>query len=293
MLLHTWPSDDTRRRYIQAIATASDRATKLTAQLLAFSRRQSLSPEVFDLCESVHALSDIITTVLGARIQVSLTLPGTPLPVLLDRTQLDTALINIAVNARCDRGTRRVTIEVEGNRGAFGALRRADEGDFAAISVTDTRHRPRRRRPHLRALLHHQERRRRNRPRPQPGVRLRQAVGRRGGRAARRAPVPASPCTALAQAREMTERPATLPGLQHGHGVCVLVVKTTSMWPNLPSAPARARLQRGTCAQCGRGPGGARTGCLPLRCSVQRRSDAWHERPGSGPYHAAACLGFQ
>ena len=69
MLLHTWPADDSRRRYIRAIATASDRATKLTAQLLAFSRRQSLSPEVFDLCESVHALSDIITTVLGARIR--------------------------------------------------------------------------------------------------------------------------------------------------------------------------------------------------------------------------------
>ncbi len=55
MLLHTWPADDNRRRYIQAIAAASDRATKLTAQLPAFSRRQSLSPEVFDLCESARS----------------------------------------------------------------------------------------------------------------------------------------------------------------------------------------------------------------------------------------------
>ena len=140
MLLHTWPADDTRRRYIQAIATASDRATKLTAQLLAFSRRQSLSPEVFDLCESVNALSDIITTVLGARIQVSLTLPDTPMPVLLDRTQLDTALINIAVNARdAIEGHYRVTIEVE-RVTAVPSVRFAApmKGDFAAISVTDT-----------------------------------------------------------------------------------------------------------------------------------------------------------
>lgn len=140
MLLHTWPAEDPRRRYVQAIGNASDRATRLTAQLLAFSRRQSLSPEVFDLCESVQALSDIITTVLGARIQVSVNLPDRPLPVLLDRTQLDTALINIAVNARdAIDGHGTVTIDVE-QVTAVPSVRFAAplKGDFAAISVTDT-----------------------------------------------------------------------------------------------------------------------------------------------------------
>lgn len=140
MLLHTWPGDDPRLRYIQAIGSASDRATRLTAQLLAFSRRQSLSPEVFDLCESVQALSDIITTVLGARITMRVNLPDTPLPVLLDRTQLDTALINIAVNARdAIDGQGRVTIQVE-QVTAVPSIRFAApmKGAFAAISVTDT-----------------------------------------------------------------------------------------------------------------------------------------------------------
>lgn len=140
MLLHTWPGDDPRLRYIQAIGSASDRATRLTAQLLAFSRRQSLSPEVFDLCESVQALSDIITTVLGARITMRVNLPDTPLPVLLDRTQLDTALINIAVNARdAIDGQGTVTIQVE-QVTAVPSIRFAApmKGAFAAISVTDT-----------------------------------------------------------------------------------------------------------------------------------------------------------
>lgn len=140
MLLHTWPGDDPRLRYIQAIGSASDRATRLTAQLLAFSRRQSLSPEVFDLCESVQALSDIITTVLGARITMRVNLPDTPLPVLLDRTQLDTALINIAVNARdAIDGQGSVTIQVE-QVTAVPSIRFAApmKGAFAAISVTDT-----------------------------------------------------------------------------------------------------------------------------------------------------------
>ncbi|CCH13183.1 Sensory box histidine kinase/response regulator [Stenotrophomonas maltophilia D457] len=230
MLLHTWPSDDTRRRYIQAIATASDRATKLTAQLLAFSRRQSLSPEVFDLCESVHALSDIITTVLGARIQVSLTLPGTPLPVLLDRTQLDTALINIAVNARdAIEGHGRVTIEVE-QVTAVPSVRFAApmKGDFAAISVTDTG-----------AGIDPAVVDRIFEPffttksvGAGTGLGLSQVFGfvkQSEGEVDVQSQAGAGTrftlYLPLAQAREMTERPATLPGLQHGHGVCVLVVE--------------------------------------------------------------------
>ena len=133
-------AEDARLRYVQAIETAADRATRLTAQLLAFSRRQSLSPQVFDLCESIRALSDIITTVLGARISVSVNLPDAPLPVLLDRTQLDTALINIAVNARdAIDGHGKVTIDVE-QLTSVPSVRFAApmKGNFAAISVSDT-----------------------------------------------------------------------------------------------------------------------------------------------------------
>jgi len=140
MLLHTAQPEDPRGRYVHSIVTAAERATRLTSQLLAFSRRQSLSPEVFDLRESVHALADIITTVAGARVSVAITLPDTPLQVLLDRSQLDTALINIVVNARdAITGHGNVTIDVQ-RVTAVPSVRFAApmKGDFAAISVSDT-----------------------------------------------------------------------------------------------------------------------------------------------------------
>ncbi|MDF4002360.1 ATP-binding protein [Luteibacter sp. PPL552] len=140
MLLHTSAVDDPRLRYIRAIGAASERAAKLTAHLLAFSRRQSLLPEVFDVCDSVRALSEIVTTVLGARISVTVDLPEEALPVLLDRNQLDTALINIAVNARdAIGGSGHVTIRLE-KVSTIPSVRFAAplKGDFVAIRFSDS-----------------------------------------------------------------------------------------------------------------------------------------------------------
>lgn len=140
MLQHTLAADAPQQRYVTAIGSAADRAGKLTSHLLAFSRRQSLTPEVFDIRESVHALSDIVSTVLGARIRVDVLLPEAPLHVLLDRNQLDTSLINIAVNARdaiVGQGT--VTISVS-KVSTIPSVRQSAPllGDYAAISVTDS-----------------------------------------------------------------------------------------------------------------------------------------------------------
>lgn len=140
MLQHTLAADAPQQRYVTAIGSAAERAGKLTSHLLAFSRRQSLTPEVFDVRESVRALSDIVTTVLGARIRVDVLLPEAPLHVLLDRNQLDTSLINIMVNARdaiVGQGT--VTISVS-KVSTIPSVRQAAPllGDYAAISVTDS-----------------------------------------------------------------------------------------------------------------------------------------------------------
>lgn len=140
MLQHVLEEDDPKQRYVQAIGSAADRAGKLTSHLLAFSRRQSLTPEVFDVRDSVRALSDIVSTVLGARIRVEVLLPDAALYVLLDRNQLDTSLINIAVNARdAIFGQGVVTISVN-KVSSVPSVRQAAPllGDYAAISVTDT-----------------------------------------------------------------------------------------------------------------------------------------------------------
>ncbi|WP_282296535.1 ATP-binding protein [Stenotrophomonas sp. PS02289] len=140
MLLHVLDEDDPKQRYVQAIGSAAERAGKLTSHLLAFSRRQSLTPEVFDIRDSVRALSDIVSTVVGARINVEVVLPDTPLYVLLDRNQLDTSLINIAVNARdAIVGQGNVTITLS-KVSTVPSVRQAAPllGDYAAIRVSDS-----------------------------------------------------------------------------------------------------------------------------------------------------------
>lgn len=139
MLRYGMPRDERQRRHIEAIGAAADRATSLVSHLLSFSRRQTLSPEVFDLCAGVEGLADIIRTLLGGRVSLQLELPDTPLNVLLDKTQLDTALINLAVNARdaiAQHGTVRIVVR---RVDAMPSVRFAPplKGAFAAVSVID------------------------------------------------------------------------------------------------------------------------------------------------------------
>jgi PAS domain S-box-containing protein len=129
-----------RARYIDAISDTVDRASKLTGQLLAFARRQALSPEVFEVGARLRAVADMLDTVTGARIQVATRLPDAACHVRADISQFETALVNMAVNARdAMRGEGRLTLRlvcgepmpaIRGHAGSQAA--------FAAISVTDT-----------------------------------------------------------------------------------------------------------------------------------------------------------
>ncbi|MBW6530420.1 PAS domain S-box protein [Sphingomonas sp. RRHST34] len=127
-------------RYIDAIADTAARATKLTGQLLAFARRQALKPEVFDAVARANNVADMIDTITGARVAVRLRLPTTPCYVRADLSQFETALVNMAVNARdAMDGAGTLTIEVRCGaslpplRGHAGS-----PGKFVAVSLTDT-----------------------------------------------------------------------------------------------------------------------------------------------------------
>ncbi|NOJ43960.1 ATP-binding protein [Bradyrhizobium australiense] len=102
-----------RLRYIDAISDTVTRAAKLTAQLLAFARRQTLKPEVFDVGRTVQMLSEMIGTLIGSRIEVVILGPEEPCFVNADAGQFETAIINMAVNARDAMEARgRLTIAV-------------------------------------------------------------------------------------------------------------------------------------------------------------------------------------
>ena len=129
-----------RERYLNAVSDTVERAAKLTGQLLAFARRQSLKPEVFDVCERVRGVADMLDTVTGARIRVTVETGDTPALVRADINQFETALVNIAVNARdAMDGVGTLAMRVHPGqpmpsiRGHGGA-----RGPFVAVSLCDT-----------------------------------------------------------------------------------------------------------------------------------------------------------
>src|SRR5260370_18422601 len=65
-------SDDRRRRYIDAISDTVDRASKLTGQLLAFARRQPLTPQVFNVDSQVESTRQLIGPLLSPRVNIKL-----------------------------------------------------------------------------------------------------------------------------------------------------------------------------------------------------------------------------
>ena len=132
--------EERRARYIGAISDTVDRAARLTGQLLAFARRQALKPEVFDIGQSVRTIGDMVGTLTGARIQVITRLPDVPCFVNADPSQFDTALVNLAVNARdAMDGAGQLTVSVWAVQ-EIPAVRKhkAVQGQFVAVSVADT-----------------------------------------------------------------------------------------------------------------------------------------------------------
>ncbi|MDB5582280.1 MAG: multi-sensor hybrid histidine kinase [Bradyrhizobium sp.] len=133
-------TEERRKRHVQAIADTAGRATKLTSQLLSFARRQALTPCVFDVGGNVSALRDMITTLAGSRIRVEIHKADDPCFVDADPSQFDTAIVNMAVNARdAMDGAGRLTIGVA----AIGSIPGANgsdatAGEHVAISLTDT-----------------------------------------------------------------------------------------------------------------------------------------------------------
>jgi PAS domain S-box-containing protein len=130
-------AEDRRRRYVDAISDTVARAAKLTGQLLAFARRQALKPETFNVGSGVAAISEMVGTLTGARIAIVVEVPETPCYVHADPSQFDTALVNMAVNARdAMEGEGRLTIRVGSVEGIPPLDIRA--GAFVAVSLTDT-----------------------------------------------------------------------------------------------------------------------------------------------------------
>ncbi len=87
------------RADVQEIRRGAERAGSVTRQLLAFSRKELLEPRLFDLNQTIAAISRLLGRLLGTDIQVRTELRPVP-PILGDPGQIEQAVINLAVNAR-------------------------------------------------------------------------------------------------------------------------------------------------------------------------------------------------
>ena len=137
------PEDDSRaKRLLSAAQDAAKRAANLTKRLLAFSRQSPLDPEVLDLNRLVSGMSDLFRHSLGAEVQLETVLAGGVWPVFVDQNQLESILLNLAVNARdAMPGGGRLTIETQ-NAHLDGRYT-ADEpgvvpGQYVMVAVSDT-----------------------------------------------------------------------------------------------------------------------------------------------------------
>lgn len=132
--------EDRRLRYVNAIADTVERASRLTAQLLSFARRQTLHPQVVDARQSVRNIGAMMDTLVGARVQVAIDLPEHACFVDVDTSQFDTALINIAVNARDAMGGEGLlTISVTRSQGIPGAeTDHARQAQYISVVLADT-----------------------------------------------------------------------------------------------------------------------------------------------------------
>ncbi|MBZ9793861.1 PAS domain S-box protein [Rhizobium sp. 3T7] len=125
----------------EAQDAAADGA-KLTGQLLAFGRRQPLNPKPADLGQLLTGFSDLLRRTLGENIKLSTVISGSGLNVLVDSSQLQNAILNIALNAR-DAMPKGGSLTTEISRVHLDAdyakmYPEVRSGNFVLISMTDT-----------------------------------------------------------------------------------------------------------------------------------------------------------
>jgi PAS domain S-box-containing protein len=139
------PGTDTERlrRAQDAAMQGAQRAAKLTAHLLAFARRQPLDPKIIQIDRLVSDISDLLRRTLGEQVELETVLAAGLWRTEVDRTQLENALLNLAVNARdAMPGGGKLTIETHNaslDDAYVAAIPEAvPAGQYVMIAVSDT-----------------------------------------------------------------------------------------------------------------------------------------------------------
>src|SRR5690606_37046229 len=87
-------------RYVEAATASANRAAALTHRLLAFARRQSLDVKPTDVPRLIRSMEDLLRRTTGENIEIAIDIAPALWPALTDGNQLETALLNLVINAR-------------------------------------------------------------------------------------------------------------------------------------------------------------------------------------------------
>lgn len=132
---------DALEHYVTVAQTATRRAAALTHRLLAFSRRQTLDPMATDVGELVSDLRELLSRTVGPSIALQTQLGSDRWLTLVDRNQLENALLNLAINARDampDGGTLTIEVRNEALDGRSALALDVPPGQYIRIDVTDS-----------------------------------------------------------------------------------------------------------------------------------------------------------
>jgi signal transduction histidine kinase len=142
LLRHRMGSEDPLRRHVDLIEETSERASALTRQLLAFSRRQPFHARLVDLNAIVRGMEPMLARLIGEDVSLRTTLQAGPVWVRADPSQLEQVVLNLAVNARdAMPGGGRLTISTRTEEVDAAFVERhpgARTGRYAVLDVTDT-----------------------------------------------------------------------------------------------------------------------------------------------------------
>ncbi|MEJ0020592.1 MAG: response regulator [Acetobacteraceae bacterium] len=126
-------------RRLGSLRSAAERGAKLTDQLLAFSRRQRLEPKAVDLNEVVEGMHELLQSTMGGSIGITRELQPALWPAMVDTTQLELAVLNLAINARDAMEVGGILAVATANvrLGPPVAPEEPPAGDYVVVRVTD------------------------------------------------------------------------------------------------------------------------------------------------------------
>jgi CheY-like chemotaxis protein len=144
MLRDSLEEDSPLRRFADASAVATDRATELTNRLLAFSRKQMLQPRVLDVNAVITDFEDMLRRTLGENVDIEIDLANDIWLTEIDLAQAEAAILNLAINARdAMQGGGSLTIETANvvlDSDYVSSEPDLDAGQYIVIAISDTGH---------------------------------------------------------------------------------------------------------------------------------------------------------